>query len=242
MIKTNRVTLIKPAITQRNTSAGFTLIEIIVSTAIFVIVVGALLSLFNYSLKINRRTEALRQASQGMRNLVEFLTKEIRNGQIDYGIIGGSSVSPVWQGNGLNPCSNPSPTVGADTYKPQDNRLAIFTEDGLEECIYYGKLDNSWVGSQVFNNNSGGINLALQKTGISSIQSLNPPNFRVDYLAFFIRPTRDPYTPDPVTHAYVKIQPSVTLDIKFAVQLPTGEYQNIYYQTTISSNKYDIAH
>lgn len=63
---------------------GFTLMEIVVATTLFVVTLTLMLSLFNYTLKINRRTEALRQASQGMRNFTEYLTKEIRNGKIDY--------------------------------------------------------------------------------------------------------------------------------------------------------------
>ncbi len=63
---------------------GFTLMEIVVSTTIFATVLTLMLSLFNYTLKINRRTEALRQVTQGMRNFSEFLVKEVRNGTIDY--------------------------------------------------------------------------------------------------------------------------------------------------------------
>lgn len=64
--------------------SGFTLMEIVVSTTIFATVLTLMLSLFNYTLKINRRTEALRQVTQGMRNFTEYIVKEVRNGQIDY--------------------------------------------------------------------------------------------------------------------------------------------------------------
>jgi prepilin-type N-terminal cleavage/methylation domain-containing protein len=63
---------------------GFTLMEIVVSTTIFAVVLTMTLAIFNYALKINRRTEALRQTTQGMRNFTEFLVKEIRNGKIEY--------------------------------------------------------------------------------------------------------------------------------------------------------------
>jgi prepilin-type N-terminal cleavage/methylation domain-containing protein len=68
----------------RNSQSGFTLIEIIVSTAIFVTVVASLLALFNYTLIINRRVQSLREITQGTRTFTETLTREIRNGRIDY--------------------------------------------------------------------------------------------------------------------------------------------------------------
>ena len=64
----------------KKNSAGFTLMEIVVATTLFAIVFSSLLGLFNYILKINRKSEALRQASQGARDFVEYLVKEIRNG------------------------------------------------------------------------------------------------------------------------------------------------------------------
>src|SRR3989344_4560503 len=66
--------------------AGFTLIEVVVATTIFAIVAAAMMALFNFTLKINRRAEALRQATQGIRNFTEYIVKIVRNGRIDYGI------------------------------------------------------------------------------------------------------------------------------------------------------------
>ena len=220
----------------KNFQTGFTIVEIVVATTLFAVTITALLALFNYVLKINRRTEALRQASQGMRNFVEFFAKEIRNGQIDYGIVNnGGGISPTWP---IGPCGTDPllTTVGQDSYNAKENKLALFTDDGLEECIFYADDNNNFVGHGVFAAPSGKkYSLAIQKTGVSSVQILNPPNFSVDSMAFYIRPARDPYT-----SPFVKIQPMVTISIKFNVQLPTGETQPIYYQTTISSNRYDI--
>ena len=65
-------------------NSGFTLMEIIVATTVFVIVVTSVLVLFNFVLRINRQVQATRQASQGSRNFTEILSREIRNGKIDY--------------------------------------------------------------------------------------------------------------------------------------------------------------
>lgn len=211
---------------------GFTLMEIIVATTIFAVVATALMSLFNYTLKINRRGEALRQATQGMRSFVEFLVKEIRNGQIDYLVVNEqkSPLSPI------GPCTAPA-IVGDPTYQNKENKLGVITPEGAEECIYFADENGTALPSNVFtapvNKN---YTLVLEKTG-GVKQILTPPNFKIENVMFLIRPTKDPYT---ATGGYVKVQPFVVMMIKFVAQLPTGEKFPIYYQTTVSTNKYDI--
>jgi prepilin-type N-terminal cleavage/methylation domain-containing protein len=214
---------------------GFTLMEIVVATTIFAIVVTSLLSLFNYTLKINRKSEALRQAAQGMRNFVEFLVKEVRNGQIDYYVSGANLV------NNLGPCQHPG-AVGQNTYGTQENRLGIINTDNVQECFYFGDSSGNYLGNNIFDAVSPTDNdtLVLEKAGITDKQILNPSNFRIDKLMFVIRPQCDPYTQTCPGNSYPKIQPFVTILMKFTAQLPTGEVVPVYYQTSVSSQKYDI--
>lgn len=226
---------------------GFTLMEVTVATTIFVIVTVSLMSLFNYVLKINRRSEALRQASQGMRSFVEFLVKEIRNGQIDYYVANGDTYS-----SGIGPCVPPgtvgNSVTGANSYGLKENKLGIINVDGIQECFYLGNSAGTYVDTigaaattfTVSAANKG--TLVMEKVGVSSSQVLNPPNFRIENLTFLIRPTCDPYTASCTSYSngYPKMQPSVVIIIKFVAQLETGESVPIYYQTTVSSNKYDI--
>jgi prepilin-type N-terminal cleavage/methylation domain-containing protein len=98
---------------------GFTLIEIIVATSIFVVVVSAMLTLLNYTLKINRRVEGLRQVTQGARNFTEALVRDIRNGQVDYSIT--DAASPCYVGN----------------YSFQNNKsLGLINSLGERSCYY----------------------------------------------------------------------------------------------------------
>jgi prepilin-type N-terminal cleavage/methylation domain-containing protein len=100
--------------------AGFTLMEIIVSTALFAIVMSALLVLFNNTLQINRRVQSVRQVSQGTRNFTEMIAREIRNGQIDY---------------------ESSTNCNTDSYQYENNQsLAIINSVGERLCFY---LDGS---------------------------------------------------------------------------------------------------
>lgn len=75
----------------------------------------------------------------------------------------------------------------------------------------------------------------MGKTGVSQNQILNPPNFRVDQAMFLVRPQTDPYVP-----GNPKGQPFVTMFFKFMAILPTGEQVPIFYQTSVSTSKYDI--
>ncbi len=236
---------------------GFTLMELLVSATIFAIVSLGLTSLFNYTLQINRRSEALRQASQGMRGFVETLVKEMRNGQVDYLVLNGSSPSPV--APDMAPCSAPvfSPALApftsvGNTYDSKENRLAVINSEGKEECIYlaYGpggkQLPGTYVGSNVFqadtNPNSATFNptpvLVIKRSDLPQ-EILNPANFSIENLTFTIRPLCDPYSAI-CSGGYNRTQPFVFMDLKFVTKLPTKESVTIFYQTSVSTNKYDV--
>lgn len=232
----------------KNSGAGFTLMEIVVATTIFAVVSVALLSLFNNVLKISRRSEALRQSSQGIRDFMEFMVKEIRNGQINYFVANGSPTPS------LDPCTAPASVV-SPTYTSPDNKISIVTTENVQECFYLGYgaggagALNSYVGAGIFSKNTTSSSpnynptpvLVVKKFGVASVYPINPPNMLIDDIAFNIRPLRDPYSNDPVSSVlYPEVQPFVTILIKARVQLPTGEQVPIIYQTSVSSNKYDI--
>ncbi len=146
---------------------GFTLTELVVAVAIFAFVVTAMMSMLNYTLKINRKTEAVRQATQSIRNFVEFVAKELRNGRIDYSTDGSAAITSV------TPCPYPSTNgnVLSDTYGPgsslsdspypnsifgadyrsaylfyndySDTHLGIINSAGERECFFWGKTFSS---------------------------------------------------------------------------------------------------
>lgn len=207
-------------------NSGFTLMEIMVATSIFAGVLTMMLVLFNYTLRIYRRTEALRQISQTVRSTAEFLAKEIRNGKIDYGIKDGQFLDtplPPWScpsAPGSNGVPSGAPTYGSGAGA---DRVALYNIDGERECIY---LD--------------GTNLMLEKQYLTA-ERLNPINVKLDMLKFFVRPQKDPYTDLPVaTQSLVEVQPMVTILMQMSVTLPTKETKTVQYQTSVSTNIYNI--
>jgi prepilin-type N-terminal cleavage/methylation domain-containing protein len=199
---------------------GFTLMEIVVSTTIFAGTLTMMLTLFNYTLKINRRAEALRQATQAVRNLSEFLIKEVRNGRIDYG-------SPP---AGYNPPPDcPQPPTLYNNGGGGDTALGIVNLDGEQECIY-------WSGTNIY---------LVKQVGAPPpfpAQRINPPGVDIIDLVFYVRPAGPDVNPYDTTNP-PRVQPFVTMLIKFKVQLAGVDAPIIIpYQTSISTDQYDLPH
>lgn len=231
----------KQNITSNNPSGfGFTLVEVLVASSLFVILVVALTGLFNTTLKINRRGDALRQAAQGMRNFIEFLTKEVRNGQIYYWVDNGTAVYTTDIGSCIHPAS-----TGTDFYDGSPagtgkvNKLGILNLDGIRECIYYADASGNAVAGNVFTAPIGQKYTIVIENQNGFKETLIPPNINVENLVFFVRPICDPYS-STCSGGVPKIQPIVHISVKFVLNLPTGEQVPIYYQTAISTNKYDV--
>jgi type II secretory pathway pseudopilin PulG len=194
----------------KNSESGFTLIEIIVSTAIFITVVSAMLAMFNYTLKINRRVQGLREVAQGTRTFTETLTREIRNGRVDYN----SWTAECDEGNYI---------------KNTNNTLGIISSSGDKLCFYF---------------NSGALQLKkLTPTGEIIATAFGSTRFRIipGSFHFYVYPKTDPSISAGGT--YPGIQPYVTVTAQF--ELPSNEYNGsteLNYQTTISTDVYDIPH
>ena len=62
---------------------GFTLIELLLLRTVCTFVTS-LMGIYTFAIRLSRREDAIRTATENVRFLSEFLTKEIRNGQIDY--------------------------------------------------------------------------------------------------------------------------------------------------------------
>ncbi len=227
---------------------GFTLTELVVSVSIFATTLTVMMVLLNYTLKIQRKTEALRQASQGMRNFMEFMVKEIRNGKIDYGVSGGTTLQ-----TSKSPCPNPSAvgsnSFGQTTYLPSggeqgqaDTRLGIINLFNEQECLFWAKdVSGTLVEASSTDITNGlALHLGLAKNNVTGYERLNPPGMTVDYLRFYVRPLCDPYTITCPNGGLPERQPFVTILMRFNVTLGTGEKVVIPYQTTITTDDYAI--
>lgn len=197
--------------------SGFTLVEVIVATTIFVIVVAAMLGLFDYTLKVNRRVQAMREVAQGTRTFAETLTREIRNGRIDY-------EANTW----ATECDAAN---YADTENPNKS-LGVVSRNGDKLCFYFDPAENNAFKLK---------KLTAQGEIIATVFSSS--RFRVipETFRFIVGPTTDPT--QQTAGLYPGIQPHVTIVAQFEINTfePTGPIR-IDYQTTISTDVYDIPH
>ncbi|MBI3952829.1 MAG: hypothetical protein HY336_02640 [Candidatus Doudnabacteria bacterium] len=72
---------------------GFSLFEAIVATAVFAFVVSSVLGVYVSVLQLDSKTRSQRAVTQNARFIMEFLAKEIRNGDIDYAAYPGGIAS-----------------------------------------------------------------------------------------------------------------------------------------------------
>ena len=74
---------------------GFTLIESMVSIAVFAVALTSIIGSFLAVLRINAKSKAIRVVEQNARFVSEFLVREIRNGSLLYSAYGGPIPSPT---------------------------------------------------------------------------------------------------------------------------------------------------
>jgi Tfp pilus assembly protein PilW len=79
------------------TNKGFTLIEAVVATSVFAFVVTSVLGVYLATLQIDSKTRAQRAVTQNARFIMEFIAKEVRNGEINYSAYPGGSASSTNQ-------------------------------------------------------------------------------------------------------------------------------------------------
>ena len=209
----------------KTTQSGFTLIEVIVSTAIFVLVVAAMLTLFDYTLKVNRRVQALREVAQGTRTFAETLTREIRNGRIDYDA-----------GTWAVECDAENYTE--DSATAFHKSLALISRAGDKLCFYFDTNGTPAVDTDdSFKLKKQTPNGTITATVFQSSRfRVVPSTFR-----FIVVPETDPKVDGG--SGYPGLQPYVTIIAQFEMNINdiTGPTK-LNYQTTISTDVYDIPH
>lgn len=72
---------------------GFTLVEAVVATSLFVFVVSSILGVYIAALHLDRKSRAQRAVVRNSQYILDFMAKEIRNGRIDYAAYPGGNPS-----------------------------------------------------------------------------------------------------------------------------------------------------
>ena len=70
---------------------GFTLIEAIVSTAVFAFLISSVLGVYMATLQLDKKSKAFRVVTQNARFISGYINKEVTNGSVNYGGTNNSS-------------------------------------------------------------------------------------------------------------------------------------------------------
>lgn len=195
---------------------GFTLIEILVSIAVF----AMLSSIFTMIYVMISQNQHKAKASQLLLNnslyALEIMAQDIKNNEIDYNFM-------LPDNDESRPDCN---SLGCIVFKRLDGSLAIYSnpEWAMDSLLYGFYTCDDYPNDCVVEN----INL---------VEILSPTlnNVKVDYLHFFLEPiNEDPYLSQTATTS-----PKVTIVLKTSYDSPASSEQISYtLQTTVSARIY----
>ncbi|MBY0473087.1 type II secretion system GspH family protein [Patescibacteria group bacterium] len=192
---------------------GFTLIEMLVSVAIFsvvmVVALGALLSLS----EANRRAELLSQATNNFNSSIDSMTRAIRTG------------SQYHSGTGTLTTLRDTPDANGDT------QFAFLPSGGSQVTVY---KYNSGVGCP---NSVAGCILRSQDGG-STYAAITSPDIIITSLKFYV--IGAPQGVQTVGAQSLSVQPKVEILISGYVTVKGGVTSSFNVQTSVTQRLYDL--
>ncbi len=202
----------------KDPQSGFTLMEAMVATFLFASVLSAMIGIYISVLKLNSRSDSLRVATEFTRYLSETMSKEIRNGNIDY-----------FDNVNKNGICNSFPDSAVPDY-----RLSILDVNGDHLCYFQG--DNYGVPD------AAGDYLWLAKNNFAPVK-LNSNNVKIRSFKVYTQPLVNPYCHNPpsCSQAGSTEQPMVTFAIEVISNVSGKRDQIIIpFETSVSIPVYDI--
>lgn len=194
---------------------GFTLMEAVVAAALFGSLMVIIIGVYLFAFRINTRTDLVRSADENARFILEFMSKEIKNGKI------------IYTADGPAPCNQ----AYSDS-SVRDYYIVIKNIDGDNECFYSGNSDGaSIVPTDIRTDSPRGQYLWLKKNNLQQAEQLNASNVLMDFFKIYINPSNE--------RQFESKQPSVTLAFRFHAT-DSRDTIVIPIETTISIPRYDL--
>lgn len=198
---------------------GFTLVEMLISMAIFMTFTGILISSYTGIIRSQRDANLYREMYVQGRQVMETLVQELRDGMVDYGTI------------------NP-PNSGFKTMS--DGEIYLISRDGATKThVTYGEDTVKLIKSRLVLGNQPAID-AVYAPDINPILLNDAKSVKVTKFRIYYSPKIDPYDPKNVNYGTSQFQPRVTIYAEFTKDLgPNREPYVMDLQTTVSSRVYN---
>lgn len=224
----------------KHNHSGFSLMEMVVVLAIFMIVAVIAVDIYLLMARVQRKTTSMQQVQSDARFAIEAMAREFRNGTVDYDYYRDKI---------------------EDSFFPEDIfDYVLITRDQDNNQVFYrksGSIEDPWDGSgdrlEVCFNDSDDCCYRVDEPLCLDIedptwQEVTPSEVKVNHLTFFINPLitavedSDPYLLDAGSGTYgSNKQPILTIVIETESR-PEGlrgwETEKAKLQTTVSSRRY----
>ena len=214
--------------------SGFTLLELVISLAIFMIFIGAIMNSFISLTTTQQKANLSREASSEAKDLLNYISVEAREKRIDYSCKNDGEDETT--GNqyfslncgGINLGENPD--------------LVFVTNDGLERVIVSKELDDETNFYTIMAKKQTRENLVSSWNDLSTTD-LHSNRLKIKYAEFEVTPESDPYNYNILQESNQLKQPKVQIILNIERNSKTekaedSESEPIVLQTTISSRSY----
>lgn len=213
----------------KKTKKGFTLLELLVSAAIFAITITMGVDLFFTIVKIQRRISYLQELEGYARNLLEEMAHEVRLGNIDYDYYEGINFSDLG-----NPSTNDNKILV--TQDPDDNRSFFKRFDTGIQLVKNPSKNRFIIKTCYIDARSDPADKCDQE---SDWEAVTPEEFHVEKFLIFVNPEVNPLELNESYEYGSNEQPRVTIVLQTESDRKEKAYQIFSkLQTTVSSRLY----
>lgn len=195
--------------TFRSTQSGFTLVELIISIAVFMIFIGIATSSYVQLVKANRTANETQKIYRETRFVLDAISREIKTGALDYSCIDQNKLDAQCLGN-----------QGTETKRT----VAVISPDSTVRTFF--KFDTADKNVQIMRQNR--LSAALPWSA-GEWEQLSSDILEVEDLSFSFFPEKNPYESKNADTDALQWQPSVSIILK------TNGYD---FRTTYSSRVY----
>jgi prepilin-type N-terminal cleavage/methylation domain-containing protein len=219
---------------------GFTLIELLLAITIFMMFIMVATDTFLEIIRAQKSANEVRQMYSEMRNFVDYVGNEMREGGIDYFCYDQGYLNELdFNQAALVRCED-SAALGINS----NDNLRTISRDGLTSSIIKFDAEKEKVCVKRFRNSNDSWQVEGGYQNISSLggqddecgdyKEFGFANLKVKSLQFEIFPAADPKDPASYSNLATQIQPMVRMNVEVSSNLDTVKF-DLDYQTLLTA-------